>query len=736
MKNLKKVLALLLALVMVVSCFAGCSNDKEPDPTKPSDSQNNSDPSTEPSSDDTTEPSAVELETDEDYYNAVLGGYYEAYQKALESQDVSERFALEAIAEAKLLESGIFMPTTSNGGNYAIGRLAPKSLSTVLWGNDCYRYHNAIVTTEPIKAADRDELKALWATSADGAAYDKAAKELLTSKGYTIKNVYNYVYTGDPQTWDVLATYQQTDSEPIVQTYDGLVEYDQRNMIQPALAESWTVNEDNTVFTFKIRQGATWVDSQGRKVADVTAKDWVTGMQHMMDSQGGLEYLIDGVIVNAHEYMAGTVTDMAEVGVKALDDYTLEYTLTEPCTYFMTMLGYGVFAPLNEEFFLSQGGVLGAAEFEAAKDSETYTYGTGPDKIAYCGPFVITNFTALNSITFKANETYWNKDNQNITELNWLYNDGTDVSKSYNDMKAGVLDGAGLNKSTIVTAKSDTQYPFDEYAYVSETDATAFNMFVNVKRGHWANFNDETIGQSIQDDAMKERTAKAVLNEHFRKALTYSVDRAAVNAQRVGDDLKTNNLINSYTPGTFVTLEHDVTIAINGTDTTFPAGTSYGAIVQAQLDADGSHIKAFDPTADGGAGSSAGFDGWYNPEAAAEELALAIEELAAQGIEISAENPIHLDLAVADYSETGKNQGQVYKQSIETALKGCVIIDTVAFASQEDYLASTYSPSAGADMNYDLNTNTGWGPDYGDPKTYLDTMLPTPGGMCKSIGLF
>lgn len=105
------------------------------------------------------------------------------------------------------------------------------------------------------------------------------------------------------------------------------------------------VSDDGLTYTFHLRKGASWVDSQGRKIADVTADDFVAGMQHMMDAQGGLEYLIEGIIVNASQYISGEVTDFSQVGVKAVDDYTLEYTLESPCSYFLTMMGYSIFAP-------------------------------------------------------------------------------------------------------------------------------------------------------------------------------------------------------------------------------------------------------------------------------------------------------------------------------------------------------------------------------------------------------
>lgn len=729
---MKKTLALLLAVLMVAGIFAGCGSNNAPAATEAPAAAATAAP--EAPAETAAPAEAAEVPgpdaTDEELYDYVLAEYYDAYMKALECMDVSERYALEAVAEAKLLQASVLQPTTSNGGGYAIGRVVPKSINTTLWGNDSDRQYSVMVTTEPIKAADRDELKALWMSSEDAASYVAAAKELLAGKGYTMKDSYDYIQTADPQTWDILATYLQADSEALVQTYDGLMLYDLKNQQQPALAESYEANEDMTVFTFKIRQGVKWVDSQGREVGEVTADDWVAGMQHMMDAQAGLEWLVDGVIEGAAEYMYGETTDFGDVGVKALDDYTLEYTLTESTPYFMTMLGYSIFAPMNRAYFLAQGGAFGIDEYAAAKEAASYTYGTGPDTIAYNGPFLVTSFTEKNTMVFSANPTYYNPDALGVHTLTWKYDDGTDNTKSYNDMKAGNVDGAGLNTSTMEIAKEDGL--FDDYAYVSETDATSFVAWLNVNRKAFANYNDNTLGVTEKTEEQQVAATAAMRNVHFRHAVHYAIDRAACNAQRRGEDLKYNSMINAYVPGDFVTLEHEVTVDINGTATTFPAGTMYGEIRQVQLEADGSHIKAFDVET----GMGSGFDGWYNPEVAVKELEIAIEELKAQGLEISAENPIVLDLAGYTGNESFKNEAQAYKKSIESVLGGVVILNIVPFETAQDWYDATYYPNTGAEMNYDIGTNGGWGPDYGDPKTYLDTMLPGGNGMTKSFGLF
>ena len=725
MKKFTKIMSLVLALVMMLS-LAACGGETGTD-------------ATEPAGNEAVEyvyPYADLLDNYDELstaiYDDVLGEFQSTYEKAYEAETVSERYALMALAEAKLLESGVMLPTTTAGGNYAISRAVPYTSSSQMWGNDADRYHNLLVATELITVAHRDELKAMWAELKGTGTWEAEAKKFLEDNGYTLTDSYSMGYSSDPQTWDALATSMAADSEAIVNTFDGLVEYNSENVLSPALAESWEVSEDGLEWTFHIRQGVKWVDSQGREVADVTADDFVAGMQHVLEAGGGLEWLIDGVIVNAGEYYAGECTDFAEVGVKATDDYTLVYTLCEPITYFDTMLGYNVFAPMSRSFYESKGGKFGD-EFDSS--AESYTYGRTPDDIAYCGPYLVTNATAKNTIVFKANESYWNKDNINVKTLTWLFNDGSDPTKAYKDTVSGVLSGAGLNTNAVESAVADGL--FDDYAYVSLTNGTSYMAWVNLHREALVNFNDGVTAASEKTEEQVERFNAAILNQHFRMALAYGMDRASYNEQSVGATLRLNSVRNSYTPGTFVFITEDVTVDINGTATTFPAGTYYGEIMQAQIDADGFKFQAWNPEADGGVGSSDGYDGWYNPENAAAEMALAVEELAALGLEISVENPIVVDFPYYSASQVMTNRAAVYKQSIEASLGGLVKVNLVDAIDSTNYNYATYYNTSGAEGNFDVNTNSGWGPDYGDPKTYLDTILPDYAGyMTKNIGIF
>lgn len=740
--KMKKIVSIAVTLAMVLS-LAACNQDTGNGDGTGTGSGSGAGTSAAPegtSGGDVTPGELADIYADMDYeeassavYDIVLKEFEEYYTKAVEAKTVSERYAYMAVAEAKLLESGVFVPTTSNGGLYAISRIAPNTVTNVLWGNDEYRFHQLIITEDLIKAEDRSALKAKFGELKGTGTYEQAVKDYLTEKGYKFQDVYNRLYTSDPETWDVLATSKQVDSEPLVSTYDGLVEYDIEGTLKGALAESWSVSDDGLKWTFKLRAGQVWVDSQGRKVADIVADDFVAGFQHMLDAKGGLQTLVSGKVVGVDGYLGGDITDFAEVGVKAEDDLTVVYTLEEPVTYFDTMLGYGLFAPMSRAYYTSQGGKFGSEYDASASD---YNYGKGPDSIAYCGPYLITRSDAKSAITFQANDSYWNKDNINIKTINWLFYDGTDTLRPYNECKAGDIASASLNSSSLVEAQKDGL--FDEYSYVSSTDGTSFGVFTNVNRRLYANVTDETKAVSSLTDDQKIATNVAMKNQHFRLALAFAHDRATSNAQQTGEDLKLTSIRNSYTPGTFVSLLEDVTIDINGTATTFKAHTNYGAIVQAQLDADNVPIKAYDPSADEGAGSSDGYDGWYNPTNAKAELDKAIEELKAQGLEITAENPVCVDLPYAAESETYTNKAQVIKKSIEEALGGLVKVNLVdCFSGYAEWQDAGYGGENGFDMNYTLYDLSGWGPDYGDPSTYLDTMLPDHNGyMTQMLGIF
>ena len=735
----RKIVSALLVMSMTASLVAcgnsgsGSSDPADESVSVSSSASSESDASASASSESEAEAEESEMpegydETSTELYNEALGDFNDALATAKEAETVDERYALMAVAEGKLMESAMMYPLTSNGGMYAMYRMAPRTKDYTLWGSDRDRYHQYVVTTDFIKAEDYNEMRAKWDELKGTGTYESWVKEYLAGKGYTLKDSFSMPYPSDPVTWDGLATSRAADTDAIINTYDGLMEYDVEGTLQPALAESYEVSDDGLTYTFHLRKDVKWTDSQGREVDTVKADDFVAGMQHMCDAQGGLEYLVQGVIKNVSQYISGEVTDFDEVGVKAVDDYTVEYTLEEPCSYFMTMLGYTIFMPMSRSYYQSQGGKFGAEYDSSAAD---YQYGKDSNSIAYCGPYLVTNATAKNTIVFKLSDSYWNKDNVNIKTLTWLFNDQSDVTKMYTDAKAGTVDYVNLNTSTMETAKSEGLY--DQYAVVSDTDATSFMAFYNINRTATANANDGTTAKTTKSDEEIQRTNKALQNVHFRRAISFAADRGAYNAQQVGEDLKYTSLRNTFTPGYFVSLSKDTTIQINGTDTTFPAGTYYGEIVQKQIDADGVKIKVWDAENK----TSDGFDGWYNPENAVEELNTAIEELAEEGITIDESNPIQIEYPYPSAVEVYTNKANSYKKSVEAALGGKVVINLVDAVDLDGWYYAGYYVNYGYEQNYDVYDVSGWSPDFGDPCSYLDTMLPDyEGYMTKCFGIF
>lgn len=135
--------------------------------------------------------------------------------------------------------------------------------------------------------------------------------------------------------------------------------------------------------------------------------------------------------------------------------------------------------------------------------------------------------------------------------------------------------------------------------------------------------------------------------------------------------------------------------------------------------------------------TSDGFVGWYSPENAMEQLNIAIEEVKASGLEISPENPVYLDLPVFMASESDANRANVLKQSIEASLQGNVVINLVECADSKDLEDAGYFIEDGSQANYSIYNVAGWGPDYGDPQTYLDAVQDNySGSLTMFLGMY
>lgn len=764
----KKFLSLLLASAMVVSMAACGDNSNDGSSSTPSGTENQTpspESDTPPSADDggstdtvleDNTPLMVELNKQdsidvdahearsEEIYNTVFGEYQAAYDEALAETNVSMRLAKMAIAEAKLLEAGAVTPYVNDAGNYAMSAILPHTIPAIEWGFDgeARGYSNLLIADRLLTPEERTELTTKWSELKGTGTWEEYAKQWAADNGVTLADSYTLGSDSndEPTTWDYLSSSKTADGRTLSATWDGLLRYDSENIQQPALAESYEISDDNLTYTFHLRKGVKWVTYQGTEVAELKADDFVAALQHIGDTPSGGLYAVVSCIENLAAYATGEITDFDQVGVKALDDYTVQYTLSEPTPWFLSVVGYSAMAPLCRSYYESQGGKFGEEFDPSAAD---YTFGSDAQHIVYCGPYLVSNYTYQNTIVLTANPAYYNADKVQIKTVTLKYNDGTDELFSWNNYFNGTFNGGlGLGSAALEQAKAtavpddpDGKNYFEKYAYVVSNSATSFVNFVNLNRYAYANFNDETQVMSSKTQLQAERSHAAMMNQNFRLALALANDRGTVNALSRGEDLRYARLTNSYVPGDFISVSEEITVDINGTAKTYPVGTFYGEILQDQISADGYPMKVWDPSGADGAGSSLGFDGWYLPEEAAKYLDKAIEELAAEGVEISETNPIYLDMIYRDYSTTASAMDQAQKQAVETALGGKVILNLVPVVSDSNASYAAYYGEFGYQMNYDYGGNTGWGPDYGDAQTYLDTLV-SGGYMNYGLGLY
>ena len=505
---------------------------------------------------------------------------------------------------------------------------------------------------------------------------------------------YVYVFSTDPRSFNYLNDQRATNTQHITNFVDALLEHDRYGILRPALAESWKTNDDFTVWTFNIRKGVKWVTADLEPYADVKAQDWVDALKYMLDNKSTLTYLIDGFVKNAGAYLQGKITDFSQVGVKAKGDYVLEYTLEKPTPYFDTMLTYNAYYPVNGEFLKTKGKDFGKVD---------------KNGILYNGAYILSNYTSKSVIEYDANPTYWDKGNVSIQHVKFVYFDGKDPDSLFNNFDAGVYVAAPVyTDNEALFARAQAKYK--DYIFRARQDSTTFVYAFNYDRNAFASPADPTKGKSPKSDKAKEDTKKAILNRNFRKAIFFGIDRPTILAQRNGDVNKLAAIRNSYTAPE---LSFD------------KAGKDYVKYVEDAL-------KSRNP-----ADFPASFklddaqDPYYNPTKAKAYMAKAKAELTKQGVKF----PIELDVA-ADVSYT---KGMKMDQSLKAGLEALFGTDTIKVnvveMDSDNYDASTYYAETGSQSNYDIGNTTGWGPDYGDPYTFLQTLEPVVGALLTPIGL-
>ena len=495
------------------------------------------------------------------------------------------------------------------------------------------------------------------------------------------EKTFSYTYETDPDNLNYLTTGKAATSNITSNVIDGLMENDRYGNFVPSIAEDWSVSQDGLTYTYTIRKDAKWYTSEGEEYAAVKAQDFVTGLKYAADNKSEALYLVQDSIKGLDAYVKGKVKDFSEVGIKAIDDQTVQYTLNKPESFWNSKTTMGVLAPVNEEFLTSKG-----SDFAKATD---------PSSILYNGPYLLKSLVAKSSVEFEKNPNYWDKDNVHIDKVKLSFWDGQDTNKPAETFKAGGFSTARLFPTS--ASYPETEKEFKDNIVYTPQDSSTYLIGTNIDRQSYKYTSKTT-------DEQKTSTKKALLNKDFRQAIAFGIDRTAYTSQINGESGATKLLRNLFVPPTFVQAD----------------GKNFGELVKEKLVTYGDEWK--DVNLDDAQ------DGLYSPEKAKAEFAKAKTALQAEGVQF----PIHLDMPVDQTSTTKVQRVQSLKQSLEATLGTDNVVVDIQQLQKDEVLNVTYFAETAAGEDWDLSDNVGWSPDYIDPSTYLDIIKPSVGENTKT----
>jgi len=298
--------------------------------------------------------------------------------------------------------------------------------------------------------------------TACGSADDKADGKTVTLAKENDVISLNSTYATDGMSFEVIHT-----------MIEGLMTMDENDKLIPAIADAYTVSDDGLTYTFTIRSDAMW--SNG---VPVTAHDFEFAWKQTIanpDAEHAYLFTMEGAcILNADEILYEGA-DEDRLGVKAIDDATLEIKLSKKTPYFLSLMAFPVFAPLNEEFFTAQGAA----------------YGFTSDSILSNGAFLLENWEKDAKIELAKNPTYYDAEEVKIDKL--VFRIIPEIATGVTAFEAGDVDYTRLS-STLIDKYKDT----DEFLEI--VDAYLWYLQINEK-------------------------SEAFQNENLQMALAYAIDK-------------------------------------------------------------------------------------------------------------------------------------------------------------------------------------------------------------------
>lgn len=508
-------------------------------------------------------------------------------------------------------------------------------------------------------------------TGAQGTGSQNASseEERETKKADELTELYTYQTSANElSTFFWLSAEGAADLKVLTNCVDGLLEVNNNNQLVPAIAEEWGSEDGGKTWTFKLREGVSWVDVNGNYKADCTAEDFVTGLEWVLNFhknganntsmpidliEGAGEYYEYTKELDEAEALSMDKTKFLElVGIETPDDYTVVYTCKDKAPYFDTVAISICLYPLSQAFVDEVG-------------AENVT-GSSNEEMWYNGCYTMTSYVQNNEKTLTRNESYWDKDAKLFEHVYIKIVDSQDVA--FQLYQTGELDHVTLSESTLKTIYESDSSPYKDQLVETRMEKYSYNLIFNFDK-------------HFSDGSADENWNKAIANKAFRQSMWYGLDLTDYLA-RTNAIHPLSMEINTFTPKEGIK---------------YPDGSDYTAHIEEALglpESNGETIRR------------------YDPEKAAEYKAQAIEELMDQGVTF----PISIDYYISGSSQTALDTATVLKQIFTQGLG-------------EDYVAfniNTYVSSAKNEVyspRLQSFTLSGWGADYADPQNFLGQLL-------------
>ncbi|CEO22543.1 ABC transporter substrate-binding protein [Paraclostridium sordellii] len=253
---------------------------------------------------------------------------------------------------------------------------------------------------------------------------DKANKEL------------NLTLAGDIPSLNISKASDMDSFHMLTNTMEGLTRVDAKGVATPAMAESWEQSEDGKTWTFKIRKNAKWSNGD-----PVTAKDFEYSWKRTLNPETASQYgYVMYDIEGASDYNNGKVDNADNVGVKALDDNTLQVKLNRRVNYFDQLMSFCVFFPQNQKFVEAQG------------DKN----GTTAENTVYNGPFTMSTWKMDDIVVLSKNNNYWDKDSVKLNTINFKV--VKDSNARINLYESNEIDVVGLTSEHVDKYKDSKEF--------------------------------------------------------------------------------------------------------------------------------------------------------------------------------------------------------------------------------------------------------------------------------------